>query len=616
MNSNSAYAPSTSSVIVKNEGSSKSASLAPEIYAANRTPPTILTVPDIKIDNNLGMKQAKPMLFSRSLPASVTTSQIKGHDTSQEPTYPGPLLNTHGRYALYPPYQPPYQTEIASVSPGLAQREDTPPPAHLNAIMTSVLPKFTLATVSEEDFQTEPLDLAMMCNAKTSVTVGVRETNVPIRLYTGNNNAEPDPQETTNERSANVFDRPERLNNIETSLPRNTFNTGMITAVFSTTKSMDILIPFNKAVTASSANPITIPITISAIAKSMTIPNSIPSSIPIINSKTIPTAVLSSSLASYPKNIVATVSNNISPTIPTEIPAITSADVPATVSAPSSLTIIPATVSTVTPTTPTTSFMSQDSSPSTPPPVLVPEIRTEINYSTTTHHHKLKKAWLQRHEWAEDLKEAGVNIDQSSSISFSQLDDTPPVLKRQTTKKRKQTKSISESNVNLKTTPEKFQNDSDAEPRSSSSNGPKKYKKRKMSNSTGSDNKDSDKDYDSSAKKKVSAVKIPKKRGRKPKLVVSIPLKKGKNKDGEIRFFQSGPCINAGPKIHKCRECRIFISKKKKGNTTQDEIDNIFCRFYAFRRLFTNKNGQLVNAGFPNPFNDVTVVSNEIKRLV
>jgi lysine-specific demethylase 3 len=243
----------------------------------------------------------------------------------------------------------------------------------------------------------------------------------------------------------------------------------------------------------------------------------------------------------------------------------------------------------------------------------MPAIYTEMN--SKPHHHKLKKAWLQRHVWTEDLKEAGVNIDQNPSNSFSEIDDTPPVLECEIVKKRKKSKSASENNVTVEEmSVEMSPYESDIE-QQSLTNGTKKFKKRKNSNSNilSENTTESDKDSDFVKEKKVPPIKIPKKRGRKPKVVVSIPLKKGKNDDDEeVRFFQSGPCLNVGPKIHKCRECRIFLTKKKKDLTTQDEVDNIFCRFYAFRRLFTNKNGQLMDAGFPDPFKDVTVVSTKL----
>ena len=49
-------------------------------------------------------------------------------------------------------------------------------------------------------------------------------------------------------------------------------------------------------------------------------------------------------------------------------------------------------------------------------------------------------------------------------------------------------------------------------------------------------------------------------------------------KTGES-FLQDGPCFEVCPKLAKCRECRWTPNQRSK-NTP-----NIFCRFYAFRRL-------------------------------
>jgi len=49
-------------------------------------------------------------------------------------------------------------------------------------------------------------------------------------------------------------------------------------------------------------------------------------------------------------------------------------------------------------------------------------------------------------------------------------------------------------------------------------------------------------------------------------------------KTGES-FLQDGPCFEVAPKLAKCRECRWTPNQRSK-NTP-----NIFCRFYAFRRL-------------------------------
>lgn len=49
-------------------------------------------------------------------------------------------------------------------------------------------------------------------------------------------------------------------------------------------------------------------------------------------------------------------------------------------------------------------------------------------------------------------------------------------------------------------------------------------------------------------------------------------------KTGES-FVQDGSCFEVAPKLGKCRECRWTPNQRSK-NTP-----NIFCRFYAFRRL-------------------------------
>lgn len=60
-------------------------------------------------------------------------------------------------------------------------------------------------------------------------------------------------------------------------------------------------------------------------------------------------------------------------------------------------------------------------------------------------------------------------------------------------------------------------------------------------------------------------------------------------------FLQDGPCHEVAPKLAKCRECRWTPSQRSR------DVPNIFCRFYAFRRLRYTKNGQLAAAGFSDP---------------
>lgn len=577
MNSNHTYVLSNSSVIVKHESSYKNPSVSTsEIYTNSRAP-TILSVPAIKLDCNVEPKHAKFIQYPRSGP-SVNSSQIKAHDISQEPQHPGPSLNTHGRYAMYPPMTVTTQRDL-----------ETPPPAHLNAMMTSVLPKFIPVAVPVDDLQTEPLDLVVMCNTHMSNS-DVSETDVPLQLYSSKNNATIDPQNTTNTCDINVCGKNERLNNLEMSLPDNVVDSSLN----SLTKNSTVSTAF------SVNNLVDMPSIIST--HNLSTNSKHISSDDVEHNPTMPTSKSPTILITNPTNSPCLTPKTTLSTVSTEIKITTIGSISTAVATTSS-SIISAMKSS---TSSTSNITTDNSSPSTPPPILMPAPYTDTTYGIKTHHHKLKKAWLQRHAWAEDLKEAGVNIDQNPPSTFSQIDDTPPILQCEITKKRKKSKNGLDLNMPPDVSPDNSDTDRIL------TNGAKKSKKRKVFNSTlNSENKsttESDKDSDFVVEKKIPTIKIPKKRGRKPKVVVSIPLKKGKNDEGERHFFQTGPCLNAGPKIHKCRECRLFISKRKKNITTQDEIDNIFCRFYAFRRLFTNKQGQSINAGFPDPYRDVTVV--------
>uniref|UniRef100_A0A8D9C1A0 Lysine-specific demethylase 3B n=2 Tax=Cacopsylla melanoneura TaxID=428564 RepID=A0A8D9C1A0_9HEMI len=68
-------------------------------------------------------------------------------------------------------------------------------------------------------------------------------------------------------------------------------------------------------------------------------------------------------------------------------------------------------------------------------------------------------------------------------------------------------------------------------------------------------------------------------------------------KTGES-WLQDGPCFEVAPKLAKCRECRWTPNQRSRNNS------NIFCRFYAFRRLRYTKNGMLAIAGFSDPHKD------------
>lgn len=140
---------------------------------------------------------------------------------------------------------------------------------------------------------------------------------------------------------------------------------------------------------------------------------------------------------------------------------------------------------------------------------------------------------------------------------------------------------------------------------------------------------DSTKDSDSGASTTVSGNgggkkpgKEPRKRGRRPKGSKNDKgeeprAKKPKEepprdpfrkppvsqlkKTGES-FLQDGPCFEVAPKLAKCRECRWTPNQRSRN------MPNIFCRFYAFRRLRYTKNGQLAIAGFSDPHKDAMEV--------
>lgn len=125
---------------------------------------------------------------------------------------------------------------------------------------------------------------------------------------------------------------------------------------------------------------------------------------------------------------------------------------------------------------------------------------------------------------------------------------------------------------------------------------------------------------------KESKDKEPRKRGRRPKNIKAEktgddePIKSKRSKDdppgtpfnkppinqlkktGES-FLQDGACFDVAPKLAKCRECRLTPHQRSKN------MPNIFCRFYAFRRLRYTKNGQLAIAGFSDPNKDPSEVN-------
>lgn len=152
--------------------------------------------------------------------------------------------------------------------------------------------------------------------------------------------------------------------------------------------------------------------------------------------------------------------------------------------------------------------------------------------------------------------------------------------------------------------------------------------------------KDSDSGASTTKKNNATSVnnKEPRKRGRRPKIALTTtttttskndkgeePRSKKPKEDtttttplpqrdpfrkppvGQLKktgesFLQDGACFEVAQKLGKCRECRWTPNQRTKN------MPNIFCRFYAFRRLRYTKNGQLAIAGFSDPNTDALEV--------
>ncbi|XP_047477004.1 lysine-specific demethylase 3A-like isoform X4 [Penaeus chinensis] len=267
--------------------------------------------------------------------------------------------------------------------------------------------------------------------------------------------------------------------------------------------------------------------------------------------------------------------------------------------------------------------------------------------------HKLKKAWLQRHE-------SGVEIipptttNNSGSLSVRVATPPPPpasstptsskptstittVVKSEpkvVVRKPKVVNSIPNSIPNGHSQDIKDGDSSSTDSEGSTTQKPKRGKgKRKLKRMKKSSDSNSESEKDSDASEETNLKKSgripskpdsePKKRGRKPKSKPDKDKEEGPKpkkskeeppqndplqkppvsqlkKTGES-FLQDGSCYEVAPKLPKCRECRWTAHQRNK------KMPNIFCRFYAFRRLRYTKNGQLAVAGFSDPIKDVSV---------
>jgi len=57
-----------------------------------------------------------------------------------------------------------------------------------------------------------------------------------------------------------------------------------------------------------------------------------------------------------------------------------------------------------------------------------------------------------------------------------------------------------------------------------------------------------------------------------------------RRKKSREAFVQDGPCYDLTPKLIKCRECKLSQGQRNGSIAGSQQLANIFCRFYAFRK--------------------------------
>ncbi|KAF8790844.1 probable JmjC domain-containing histone demethylation protein 2C isoform X2 [Argiope bruennichi] len=264
---------------------------------------------------------------------------------------------------------------------------------------------------------------------------------------------------------------------------------------------------------------------------------------------------------------------------------------------------------------------------------------TNSNFNNNICHTKLKKAWLQRHSENEDKIDNTVDVNvepqcdiknelpetipedpkpgPSQSVENSICDkntssdnkiETPklePILEEDTSSSLSDAECAAKSGKRKKNS--KNKNLSVIIKRPKTGNGPddigddqpstsKKHKDKKKSSRSDKESghhhgrkrgRKSKGRHEDSDKKKGSSKGVAVKPPEKPSVA---QLKK----TGEP-FLQDGPCCEVAPRLPKCRECRLTPHQRSKKDS------NIFCRFYAYRKLRYGKNGTILSAGFSEP---------------
>lgn len=250
----------------------------------------------------------------------------------------------------------------------------------------------------------------------------------------------------------------------------------------------------------------------------------------------------------------------------------------------------------------------------TPSPA--PSTCTTISNSSSNHT-KLKKAWLQRHSEIEDKRptDAEARLETSSACASPAKQESAAASKvcvnghdtEASGSIRDDCSSSSASEAEKPTVSRKTR----VSRKRGASGRDKSGSKRQRGNSESNSDVPPE---ESSPKKEEKPEMIARRRGRRPKGLKhhepadeapAVPRKKqgrSAEKQAEARLKKSGlsylqdcPCFDVSPKLPKCRECRMTPNQRNK------KMPNIFCRFFAFRKLRYNKTGTVVTAGFSEP---------------
>ncbi|XP_077544027.1 uncharacterized protein LOC144156100 isoform X5 [Haemaphysalis longicornis] len=249
----------------------------------------------------------------------------------------------------------------------------------------------------------------------------------------------------------------------------------------------------------------------------------------------------------------------------------------------------------------------------TPSPA--PSTCTTISNSSSNHT-KLKKAWLQRHSEIEDKRptDAEARLETSSACASPAKQELAAASKvcvnghdtEASGSIRDDCSSSSASEAEKPTVSRKTRVSRKRGTAGRDKSGSKRQRGNSESNSDAPPE-------ESSPKKEDKPEMMARRRGRRPKGLKhheaaeeapSVPRKKARSSDkptvAQLKksgkaFLQDASCFDVAPKLPKCRECRMTPNQRNK------KMPNIFCRFYAFRKLKYNKSGTVVSAGFSEP---------------